>query len=193
MEILPPTPPSDDEDLLFAEARIRVFLSDYLRKEDWSPMDACLLVYLINPQDPSLHLISQGYHLPPKVEKLLLLARADAESELKTTVVGGKHRVRPADFLDWLNRRGITPPKLFAESVMAATSGRPLTAAQRGKQKTQEKYKGWNQEYAELLKQRPDLSKNSAARIIANQNPGRGNDSETVRKHLVSPPKKVGR
>jgi hypothetical protein len=52
--------------------------------------------------------------------------------------------------------------------------------------------------YAELLGKNKNLSKNRAAKLIEKELVSRGvslkgNDSETIRKHLSRPKKKVGR
>jgi hypothetical protein len=193
MKITPLTPTTDEEERLYIEAPIKIFLRDYFARESWSFLDACLLIHLLNPKDPSVQRLALRCELPPDIEKFRVLMEADADRELKTTVIKNVRRVTPADFLSWLKLKRIRPPALFKETAMVAMSGRPLTANQLRKQKTQEKREACNDEYARLLKEKPNLSKNAAAKIISRKDVGRDNDSETIRKYLRTPKKKVGR
>jgi hypothetical protein len=193
MKITPLAPIPSKEEPLYVEAQIKVFLRAHLRKEFWSLLDACLLVHQLNPHDSGVQRLALRDELPPEVKRFRVLLDAAADHELKTVVIKGIRRITPKDFLKWLEFKKIQPPELFVEMAFAALNGRPLTGNQLRKQNTQKKYEAWNNAYAELLSLNPRLSKSSASQQIAKSEIGKGNDSETIRRHLRQPSKKVGR
>ena len=185
MRITPIELPDDPEGREIAEASFISSLRDFLTRDSWTLLDACLLVHLIRPIELELQQLDPDY-LPNSVRKLMILAKADVGIELNVAPsYGGIENVKPNDFFDWLNRKDVRLPKLIKDYLRLADRGRALTKNELRKRRTLADRERWAEEYFQLLDKNPKLSKVDAARIIAkNQTGEKKRSPETIRKYL---------